>query len=50
MMDELGIYIHIPFCKKKCGYCDFYSVPGDNQRLMDDYLSALIRQFKESLI
>ena len=24
-MEELGIYIHIPFCKKKCKYCDFIS-------------------------
>ena len=24
-MEELGIYIHIPFCKKKCSYCDFKS-------------------------
>ena len=28
-MDKtLGIYIHIPFCASKCGYCDFYSVAG----------------------
>lgn len=25
-MNTLGIYIHVPFCGKKCGYCDFYSV------------------------
>ncbi len=25
-----GIYIHIPFCRKKCGYCDFYSVTNLN--------------------
>ena len=28
-MKKLGIYIHIPFCVKKCGYCDFYSVKWD---------------------
>lgn len=28
-MKKLGIYIHIPFCIKKCGYCDFYSVKWD---------------------
>jgi ribosomal protein L11 methyltransferase len=28
-MKKLGIYIHVPFCIKKCGYCDFYSVKWD---------------------
>lgn len=34
-----GIYIHIPFCKSKCSYCDFYSVA--RPALMDDFLEAL---------
>ena len=25
---SLGIYVHIPFCRSKCEYCDFYSIPG----------------------
>ena len=25
---RLGIYVHIPFCKSKCEYCDFYSLGG----------------------
>ena len=37
-----GIYIHIPFCKRKCSYCDFYSVA--NTRLADEYVSALVRE------
>lgn len=37
----IGIYIHIPFCKKKCPYCDFYSFKADeNQK--DSYLSAVL--------
>ena len=28
MADKLGIYIHIPFCRSKCDYCDFYSLAG----------------------
>ena len=28
MVDKLGIYIHIPFCRSKCDYCDFYSLAG----------------------
>ena len=27
-MDSFGIYLHIPYCKAKCRYCDFYSAPG----------------------
>lgn len=38
----IGIYIHIPFCIRKCPYCDFYSVP-DNEELKERYVSALCR-------
>lgn len=44
----LGLYIHIPFCVKKCDYCDFYSVPGRNEAKMDDYLTALCLHLAES--
>ncbi len=43
----LGIYIHIPFCARKCDYCDFYSVPGRDSR-MDEYLKALRLHLEES--
>ena len=42
----LGLYIHIPFCKSKCAYCDFYSLPG-READMDRYVSALCRQLAE---
>ena len=42
----LGIYIHIPFCRSKCDYCDFYSLAGKEQ-WMDSYLKALLFQIKE---
>ena len=42
----LGLYIHIPFCRCKCAYCDFYSLPGEDLR-MDEYLDALTRHLKE---
>ncbi|MBQ9762644.1 MAG: radical SAM family heme chaperone HemW [Oscillospiraceae bacterium] len=44
----LGLYIHIPFCKSKCQYCDFYSLSCDNGRLMDQYLKALCTHIKET--
>ena len=28
MPEKLGLYIHIPFCRSKCDYCDFYSLAG----------------------
>ncbi len=44
---RLGIYIHIPFCASKCGYCDFYSLPHcDN--LMDKYQQALLAHLDEA--
>ncbi len=43
----LGLYLHIPFCKSKCSYCDFYSLPHSEAH-MDAYVDALIRHLKES--
>ena len=47
MAEKLGIYIHIPFCRSKCDYCDFYSLAGREER-MDDYQKALITHIKEA--
>ncbi|MDZ7293905.1 MAG: radical SAM family heme chaperone HemW [candidate division KSB1 bacterium] len=35
-----GLYVHVPFCVRKCPYCDFYSVPLDHE-LQGQYLQAL---------
>ncbi|MCF2664438.1 radical SAM family heme chaperone HemW [Oscillibacter valericigenes] len=43
----LGLYVHIPFCKQKCAYCDFYSLSG-NEGLMDDYTDALCAHLTET--
>ena len=40
----LGLYLHIPFCVKKCAYCDFYSITDAS--LKADYTAALIRDIK----
>lgn len=42
-----GIYIHIPFCKQKCIYCDFYSLPG-REGQMDAYCAALRNQLAKT--
>lgn len=43
----VGLYIHIPFCRSKCEYCDFYSLAGRDSS-MDDYQKALIRHITET--
>ena len=46
MLDEekpLGIYIHIPFCNKKCDYCDFVSYSMD-RKAQENYLAALFAE------
>ena len=44
----LGLYIHIPFCRSKCLYCDFYSVTDGENALFDRYLEALCRHIREA--
>ncbi len=40
---SIGLYIHIPFCRQKCNYCDFYSVGGADS-VPAEYISALKRE------
>lgn len=48
-LKPLGVYIHIPFCRSKCQYCDFYSIGGSrDRRLVDNYIQALMVHFKET--
>ena len=44
----LGIYVHVPFCRSKCQYCDFYSVTTKDHRLLDGYLYAVCDHIKEA--
>ena len=39
----IGVYIHIPFCVKKCNYCDFYSVGGADRVPAED-IAAVKRE------
>lgn len=40
---KLGIYIHIPFCVRKCNYCDFLSMPA-RESLQDRYMETLLKE------
>ena len=44
-MKKIGIYVHIPFCKLKCIYCDFISYSGKN-----DYINSYLQSLKEEII
>ena len=48
-LKPLGIYVHVPFCRSKCEYCDFYSLGGGlNQESMDLYMEAVLTHIKEA--
>jgi len=42
-MKETSLYIHIPFCKQKCFYCDFPSFSG-KEKYREDYIEALCKE------
>lgn len=44
-MDSFGIYLHVPYCKAKCRYCDFYSAPGA-RGVPQSYVDALLRELR----
>lgn len=45
-MKEIGVYIHIPFCKSKCIYCDFNSF-AKKDNCIEEYINAVIKEIKE---
>ena len=45
-MNRLGLYIHIPFCKSKCNYCNFYSFCA-NKSEYNTYTDALIKSIQK---
>ena len=46
MKKALGIYIHVPFCLKKCNYCDFCSFAGVDDDVKAKYVDALCRHIR----
>lgn len=53
MTSMSGIYVHVPFCARKCRYCDFYSIAADGEAwdrycvLLPEELELLLRSFPE---
>ncbi len=46
MMKQIGLYIHIPFCVKKCNYCDFLSAPA-NIQVQNSYMDVLHKEIRK---
>ena len=44
----LGIYIHVPFCRSKCQYCDFYSLTDQDAGVQDAYVRAVCTHIREA--
>ena len=44
-MKKIGVYIHIPFCKQKCYYCDFISFPNI-EKMQEKYVQALLKEIE----
>ncbi|MCL2079728.1 MAG: radical SAM family heme chaperone HemW [Oscillospiraceae bacterium] len=51
MDKKIGVYVHIPFCKSRCAYCNFYSLPSSSVagggKLMSAYKAAVIKHIAE---
>ncbi|QSQ27481.1 STM4012 family radical SAM protein [Pyxidicoccus parkwayensis] len=50
--DALFLYVHVPFCEMRCGFCNLFTAAGPKQEVVDGYLSALgreTRRVKEAL-
>ena len=46
ILKKIGVYIHIPFCKSKCYYCDFNSYLG-KECLLENYIKAVKKEIEE---
>ena len=46
--EPIGLYLHIPFCRSKCPYCDFCSFPRPSAELMEAYTHELARRIREA--
>lgn len=46
LLNQISLYIHIPFCKKRCSYCDFVSESGNSELEIDNYVADLVGEIK----
>ena len=44
----MGLYIHVPFCRRKCLYCDFCSFPAQKSDVIADYVASLCDELREN--
>ncbi len=42
--DALFLYVHVPFCEMRCGFCNLFTAAGPRQDVVDGYLGALVRE------
>ena len=47
---SLGLYIHVPFCVRKCNYCDFLSFGGVEEEVQKEYFQALTKEIRQKAI
>lgn len=45
----IGLYVHVPFCEKKCPYCDFYSLPAEESRI-DAYTACIVKKLESEAV
>ena len=48
VMDSLAAYIHVPYCPRKCAYCDFNAYSGATDSQVETYVQAVSREIRES--
>lgn len=49
-MSNFGVYVHIPFCQRKCKYCDFTSFDKCDETIKEKYLEVLLQEIEECQI